>query len=141
MLVGLRRGWLSAAMKEEPPGLHETTPNSDGRTSFHHETLDVYQVALEFVHWLIELPGSQDLSERLCREIDKNATSVVLNVAEGNGRYSELDQRRFLEITASSAAKTTAYLDLYRQKTSITQVDIRPGKELLSRIIAMITSF
>ena len=82
-----------------------------------------------------------DVAERLCREIDKGATSVVLNVAEGNGRFSELDQRKFLAIAASSAAKTTAYLDLYKKKTSFAQFDIRPGKELLGRIIAMLTSF
>jgi len=48
---------------------------------------------LDFVRWFIELPGAMELADRLCREIDKSATSVVLNVAEGNGRYSELDQR------------------------------------------------
>jgi len=34
-----------------------------------------------------------------------SGTSVVLNVAEGNGRYSELDHRRFLEVAAASAVK------------------------------------
>ena len=64
----------------------------------------MYQVGLDFVRWFIGLPGARDLSGRLCREIDKSATSVVLNVAEGNGRYSELDHWRFLEIAAASAA-------------------------------------
>jgi four helix bundle protein len=141
MLVGLRRGWLPTVMKEEP---HSDSPeknsSSDNQTVFHHETLDVYKVALEFVRWLVGVSGSWELSERLWREIDKGATSVVLNVAEGNGRYSELDHRRFFDIAATSAAKTTAYLDLYEQKTS-TALDTRPGKEFLSRIIAMLTGF
>ena len=73
--------------------------------------------------------------------MDKAATSVVLNVAEGNGRYSELDHRRFLEITASSAVKATAYLDLYQQKGLPVGVEIAQGRELMSRVIAMLIKF
>ena len=65
----------------------------------------------------------------------------MLNVAEGNGRYSELDQRRFLEIAAASAVNAAAYLDLYQQKEACTQLQINPGQELLSRIITMISRF
>ena len=54
---------------------------------FHHESLDVYQVGLDFMRWFIGFPGGSQLSDRWCREIDRAATSVVLNVAEGNGRY------------------------------------------------------
>ena len=53
--------------------------------------LDVYQVGLDFMRWFVSLPVGRELSDRLCREVDKSATSVVLNVAEGNGRYSEVD--------------------------------------------------
>ena len=81
-----------------------------------HESLDVYQTGLEFMRWFVCFPGGTELSGRLCRDVDKSATSVVLNVAEGNGRYSELDHRRFLEIAAASAVKAAAYLDLYQQK-------------------------
>ena len=76
-----------------------------------------------------------------CREVDKAATSVGLNVAQGNGRYSELDHRRFLEIAASSAVKATAYLDLYQQKGLAVGVEIAQGRELMSRVIAMLTKF
>jgi len=32
--------------------------------------------------------------------VDKAVTSVILNVAEGNGRYLDGDRRRFLECNA-----------------------------------------
>jgi four helix bundle protein len=64
-----------------------------------------------------------------------------LNVAEGNGRYSELDHRRFLDIAAASAVKTAAYLDLYHQKTHSAGVETAQGRELLSRIVAMLNRF
>ena len=68
-------------------------------------------------------------------------TSVVLNVAEGNGRYSELDHRRFLEMAAASAVKAAAYLDLYQQKALTARMETSQGRELLSRIVAMLSGF
>jgi four helix bundle protein len=89
----------------------------------------------------VSLPGAKELSDRLCREIDHSATSLVLNIAEGNGRYSELDHRRFLEIAASSAVKASAYLDLYQQRLPSTDLRVSHGRELLSRTVAMLSRF
>src|SRR2546426_4913287 len=72
---------------------------------------------------------------------DKSATSLVLNVAEGNGRYSELDHKRFLEIAAASAVKAAAYLDLYQQRVLRGRVETTQGREFASRIVAMLSRF
>ena len=93
------------------------------------------------MHWFLGLPGVGDLPDRWCREIDKSGTSVVLNVAEGNGRYSELDHRRFVEVAAGSAVKARVYLDLYAQKAVPGRLDLAPGTELLGRILAMLSGF
>jgi four helix bundle protein len=140
-LIGLRKAWLLSVMNEEPSP-YQAEPSTPGfEVLFHHESLDVYQVGLDFMRWFIGLPDGRELSDRLCREVDKSATSVVLNVAEGNGRYSELDHRRFLEIAAASAVKAAAYLDLYQQKALPARVETAPGGELLSRIVAMLNRF
>ena len=140
MLVGLRKAWLQNVIREEPSP-YQAEPSKPGlEVLFHHESLDVYQVGLDFMRWFVGLPGGEELSDRLCRDIDKSATSVVLNVAEGNGRYSELDHRRFLEIAAASAVKAAAYLDLYQQKLCA-RVESTQGRELLSRIVAMLSRF
>jgi len=141
MLVGLKKAWLQNVMKEEPRS-YQAEPSGTGfEVLFHHESLDVYQVGLDFMRWFVELPGGAELSERLCREIDKSATSVVLNVAEGNGRYSEVDHRRFLQIAAASAVKAAAYLDLYQHKALPARVEAHQGRELMSRIVAMLSRF
>jgi len=93
------------------------------------------------MRWFVSLPSGKELSDRLCRDVDKSATSVVLNVAEGNGRYSELDQRRFLEIAAASAVKAAAYLDLYQQRETSARLETTQGRELLSRVVAMLSRF
>jgi 23S rRNA-intervening sequence protein len=67
------------------------------------------------------------------------STSIVLNIAEANGRYSELDHRRFLDMAEGSAAKTTACLDLAVQKRRLIQADSGSGKVLLERIVAMLS--
>jgi four helix bundle protein len=141
MLIGLRKAWLQNVISEEPSPYEAGPSAPEFEVLFHHESLDVYQVGLDFMRWFVSLPGGRELSDRLCREVDKSATSVVLNVAEGNGRYSELDQRRFLEIAAASAVKAAAYLDLYQQKALPAPVETTQGRELLSRIVAMLTSF
>jgi len=141
MLIGLRKAWLQNVISEEPSPYHAEPALPESTALFHHESLDVYQVGLEFVRWFVDLPSGRELSTRLCREIDRSATSVVLNVAEGNGRYSELDHRRFLEIAAGSAVKTAAYLDLYQQQALPACVETAHGRELLSRIIAILNRF
>ncbi len=142
MIIGLRKAWLQHGMSEEPsPYQADPSPPEVVEVLFHHESLDVYQVGLDFMRWFAGLPGSVELANRLCREVDKSATSVVLNVAEGNGRYSELDHRRFLEIAATSVVKAAAYLDLYQQKAYPAQMETAQGRELLSRILAMLSRF
>ncbi|HXJ56917.1 MAG TPA: hypothetical protein VNU68_09655 [Verrucomicrobiae bacterium] len=56
-------------------------------------------------------------------------------------RYSELDHRRFLEIAAAAAVKAVAYLDLDEQKALPTSIETAQGRELLSRMIAMLNGF
>jgi four helix bundle protein len=108
MLIGLRKSWGHAAIHEEsnPDPLRGLTPNSE--VLFHHERLDVYRVGLELMRWLCSLPGGQELSDRTDRRLDQAATSLLLNIAEGKGRYSELDHHRFLEVAAAAAVKSAA---------------------------------
>lgn len=137
MLIGLRKAWLQDSMSEEPYP-YEATPSAEGEVLFHHEELDVYQVGLEFMRWCAGVPCVCELPNRLSRQIDQSATSMVLNVAEGNGRYSQLDRRRFLDVAASSAVKTEVYLDLYAQKDAGGSMAVAPGKALLGRMTAML---
>ena len=141
MLIGLRKGWLGSMLREEPkdPPVEDSAGSSE--VLFHHESLDVYQVGLDFMRWFLKLPGGKELADRGCREIDKSATSVVLNIAEGNGRYSELDHRRFLEIAAASAVKVRVHLDIHGRRRLAACLELTPGREFLNRIVAMLSRF
>ena len=52
-----------------------------------HETLHVYQAGLDLVCWMAGLPGAANLPTGSHRQIDEGASSILLNIAEGNGRY------------------------------------------------------
>jgi four helix bundle protein len=141
MLIGLRKAWRQPHFGEDPVPFQVRQPQLGTHPLFHHESLDVYQTGLRFIEWWVALPGAMELSHQLCRDIDRSVTSVVLNIAEGNGRYAELDHRRFLEIATTSAVKTAAYLDLFHRAMLPASMDIHQGRELLSRIVAMLNRF
>jgi four helix bundle protein len=141
MLVGLRKGWNQSRVREEQ---HEYTARRSVEILsplFHHETLDVYLEALRFMEWFVSRPGAKELSHRLFRQLDEAGTSIVLNVAEGNGRYAELDHHRFLNIAQGAAVKAAVYLDLIVEWELPVQSEVLAGKKLLSRICAMLSGF
>ena len=107
MLAGLRKAWANDELRDERSSYNA------GQKLFAHERLEVYQVGLQFIGWFHAQPAGAALSSRLFRQLDKLATSVVLNIAEGNGRYGQKDRRRLLDTAEPSAAKSAAYQDLY----------------------------
>lgn len=107
MLVGLRRSWAEDR-------LHEDSADYEAEEThlFSHERLQAYRTSLELVDWFHRLAGGPELSSRLFRQIDKASTSVVLNLAESNGRPLNADRGQFLDTAESSVVKVAAYVDL-----------------------------
>ncbi len=139
MLVGLRKAWAKWEAHEDP-SLYRAQPAVGAyEPLFHHESLEVYAAGLELMAWMVSLPGSEELAGRVYCQIDQNVTSLILNIAEGNGRYSELDHRRFLDIAEGCAARAAAYLDLAVRKRTLSSKQCDPGKALLERIVAMLS--
>ncbi len=140
MLVGLRRAWSESSesvLREEHTEYSVEAEPSEAQPLFNHERLDVYQISLSFMRWFVALAPAQELTAPF-RPVDKAATSVVLNIAEGNGRYARLDHKRFLEVAQSSAVKAATHLDLCVAKKLLKQADIIAGKGLLTRVGAML---
>ncbi len=103
-----------------------------------HEKLDVYRVALAFAGWQrrLQVPkGNADLADQLNRA----ATSVALNVAEGAGEFSQADKRRFYRMARRSAAECAAALDLLEFCGGVPENALESGRALLHRVVAMLT--
>ncbi len=89
---------------------------------FDHERLDVYRAALDFVviaNDIVEqLPrGRGHLSDQLTRA----SISIVLNIAEGAGKHSKPDKRRYYLTAAGSATVSAAILDICMRLALIEQ--------------------
>jgi four helix bundle protein len=140
MLVGLRNAWETLRAKEEPVP-YQSRSKAEQEPMFHHESLDMYQIALEFVRWIDSKPQARELKSKVFRQMDEAGTSVILNIAEGNGRYAALDQHRFLEIAQRAAIKAAVCLDMGLKDGEIAAKDAVVGKDLLRRVSAMIAKF
>ena len=104
---------------------------------FDHERLDVYQVALEFLVLaddIIEpLPrGRGHLADQLTRA----STSIVLNIAEGSGKFSRPDKRRYYLTASGSATECAAILDVCVRVKLIEPRVQEAGKALLERVVS-----
>jgi four helix bundle protein len=139
MLIGLRKAWQAWEAHEDPVPYRTDPSVAEPEPFFHHETLAVYGAGLELMVWLVSLPGGKEMSSRLWRQMDEGVTSIILNIAEGNGRFSELDHRHFLDLAEGSTVKVGAYLDLAVQKLTLTRKECGPGKDLVERIMAMLS--
>jgi hypothetical protein len=65
---------------------------------FDHEKLQVYQDSLAFIAWLEPLLQELPKSIAVRDHLDRASTSIVLNLAEGNGKFTLPDRCRFLTL-------------------------------------------
>src|SRR6266436_9864455 len=106
--------------------------------SFHHEKLTVYQRGLEFASW------SQDLIESLTKrtstrdQLERAGDSIALNIAEGNGKFSQKDRARFFQIAHGSALESAACLDLLVARRCCASDTIMRGRAILEEIVKML---
>ena len=102
---------------------------------FDHEKLDVYQESISFCGWvgafLETVPGKVAAKDQL----DRASTSIPLNIAEGNGKFSTRDRARFIEIARASALECAASLDVLLARRLIAVEVVMPAKERLVRLV------
>ena len=106
---------------------------------FGHEKLDVYRTAIEYVGWAYRLSerlnGHRNARDQLLRA----SQAIPLNIAEGNGKGTDGDRRRFFEIARGSALECGAVQDVLEVCDAITSAENAQAKKLLDRIVAMLT--
>ena len=107
---------------------------------FDHEKLDVYRVSIQFVGWSYLLCKKLGGSDRHARDqLLRASQSIPLNIAEGNGKLPSPDRQRFLIIARGSALECSAILDVLNICGVSTQQEGEEGKQLLYRIVAMLS--
>lgn len=107
--------------------------------AFDHERLDVYGVAAEFVVLadavVADLPRGRAY---LADQLQRAATSIVLNIAEGAGEKSPPDKARFYRFACRSATECAAILDLCQRLGLSDSARVAEGRSLLVRSVQML---
>jgi four helix bundle protein len=107
---------------------------------FGHEQLDVYRVSIRYVAWAYETAKRLRGIDRHTRDqLLRASQSIPLNIAEGNGRGTNADRRRFFEIARGSALECGSIQDCLEACNVLTAVENAQGKTMLIRIVAMLT--
>jgi four helix bundle protein len=83
------------------------------------QDLDVYKLGLQYLDKVYELTACFPEREKynLRSQLERAATSIVLNVAEGSTGQSDPEQHRFLGLALRSYLETIACLDIVRQRS------------------------
>ncbi len=108
------------------------------KTYFDHENLDVYQESVAFCGWVGDLLNEIAAKAAAKDQLDRASTSLPLNIADGNGKFSSADRARFLEIARGSALECAACLDVLVVRKLIATERIIPAKEQLVHIVKML---
>ncbi|MDD4020015.1 MAG: four helix bundle protein [Kiritimatiellae bacterium] len=106
------------------------------KTNFDHGKLAVYQEAIRFVAWAGDLLETLPKSLAAYDQLDRASTSIALNIAEGNGKYTAPDRCRFFDIARGSALECAACLDVLVAKKRLACAE--QGKEILVPIVSML---
>ncbi len=106
---------------------------------FGHEKLDVYRAAIEYVGWAYRfcesLKGHRNAKDQLLRA----SQAIPINIAEGNGKATDGDRRRYFEIARGSALECGAAQDVLHVCGALSAEENANHKVLLYRIVAMLT--
>lgn len=102
-----------------------------------HQNLTVYKASRTFAFECYKLTKLFPAEEKfnLVQQIRRAATSVHLNIAEGASRKSDVERKRFYEISRSSIVEIDAALDISEDLGYCTK------EELQDLGNAMLTSF
>lgn len=108
--------------------------------AFDHERLEVYQLAIEFIG------RANDVVESLPRgrgyladQLQRAALSIVLNIAEGAGKFSPADKAAFYARARGSATESAAVLDACRKLELVGATSCEELKAIVERITQMLT--
>ena len=105
---------------------------TDQAARYKFQRLQVYQLGLDYVEAMYaltqRLPRAEDLNLR--SQLQRAATSIVLNIAEGSTSQSDAEQARFLGLALRSLMECVACLDLIERHNYLPVEELTRAREL-----------
>ena len=107
---------------------------------FLHEKLHAYQAAMQFGEWAFGLcRSSTSLRSSLRDQLERATESILLNIAEGNGKKTRVDRQRFFGYARGSTFECAAVIDILALQRVIPAATAKEQKTTLERIASMLT--
>jgi four helix bundle protein len=107
------------------------------------QKLDVYKLALAYIKSVYlfshKVPGNEKFN--LSSQIERAATSIALNIAEGSTGQSDLEQKRFLGLALRSYLETIACLDLIEAFSYLPENEISDLRNQGHQLFIKLTAF
>ena len=110
---------------------------------FVHHKLHVHQRALDALQSCDEI-GAQLPKGRahLRNQLERSATSIVANIAEGAGEFSPSENARFYRMARRSAIETVAWIEITARRGEapepVMQTALRQLEQVVSMLVALI---
>ena len=109
---------------------------------FTFQKLTVYNCALDFNQFISRLLSQNKVDVVLRNQVRRASTSIILNIAEGSGRYSVADRRNFFVVSRSSLFECVSILDILLSESVITddthESGLKQADEISRMLYAMI---
>jgi len=105
---------------------------------FDHEKLIAYHRSLQFIVWCSPLMEKLPPKLAVADQLDRASTSIPLNIAEGNAKYTAPDRCRYFDTARGSALECAACLDVLVAKGKFTTDQVQGGKELLCETVCLL---
>ena len=111
------------------------------RTNF--ENLDVYRLAEDLADgiWKIALEWENFARDTLGKQLVRSADSIGANIAEGSGRGSYLDNRRFIKIARGSLHETKHWLRRAYRRKLLAENEIEKLKNIMEELAPRLNAY
>ena len=100
-----------------------------------HESLPIYQRALEFSKWCDTVLERTPKNSASYAQLDLARTGIVLKIASAAARSESTERVRQMELAQESAVQVAACLDLLFQKRIVSREELQHGKESVRQLL------
>lgn len=112
-----------------------------GRTSF--ESLEVYQLAEQVADAVWEIVRTWDrlAVDTVGKQVIRAADGIGANIAEGTGRYTHRDNRRFIRMARGSLYEVKHWLRRAHARDLLANEDVDQLKPLIDELVPRLNAY
>ena len=110
---------------------------------FNYENLEISKLSLELIDIVYNLTNKFPKEEMfgLGSQLKRSASSVLLNIAEGSGKYSKQDFARYIRNAIGSLIETHAGIKIVQKRKYISETEQKNIKQIIEKLFYKLIAF